>query len=67
MLCGGTVATVFLQVVASIRQGTVCPLIVVLPVVTFAGMNDGWPGARISSAAREQFPLAIVHQFCVIG
>src|SRR5438045_2592276 len=46
ILWGGTVATVFLQVVASIRQGTVCPLMVVLPVVTFAGMNEGWPGAK---------------------
>jgi hypothetical protein len=37
MVCGGTTATVFQHVVASIRNGTVLPFTTVLPLATFAG------------------------------
>ena len=56
-----------LQVVALIRKGTVVPLTVVSPVLTLDGTRLVCPGARMSSAAREQLLLGIVHQFWVIG
>src|SRR5215471_18746581 len=72
MTWGGTVEIVFLHTTESIRQdpttgGRPGSEIVVEPVVTLAGTCVFSPFARISSAAREQFPLVMVHQFCVIG
>src|SRR5205823_5255024 len=69
---GGTIEIVFLQTVGSIRQGPNAPpkagaVIRVVPVVTLAGTCDGSPFARVSSAAREQFPSVMVHQFFVMG
>jgi hypothetical protein len=66
-LWGGTTATVFLHVFASIRYGTFLPLTLVWPFSTFVGMCDGSPFAKVSSATREQLPLGIVHQLEVIG
>src|SRR6266446_9949245 len=68
----GTAEIVFLHTTGSIRQGPDLPprtgtVIRVVPVVTLAGTCVGSPFARISSAAREQFPSVMVHQFCVIG
>src|SRR6266446_6635065 len=68
----GTAEIVFLHTTGSIRQGPDLPprtgtVIRVVPVVTSAGTCVGSPFARISSAAREQFPSVMVHQFCVIG
>jgi hypothetical protein len=67
MLWGGTTATVFLQVVASIRYGTFLPLTLVIPFATFVGTCVGSPFANVSSATREQLPSGIVHQLEVIG
>ena len=67
MACGGTIATVFQHVFASIRNGTGLPLTTVLPLATLAGTRLAWPGAVVSSAAREQLPSGIVHQLDVIG
>src|SRR5215831_12623916 len=72
MVCGGTDEIVFLHTTESIRHGPTLAgrpgsAILVEPVVTLAGTCEGSPFARVSSAAREQFPLVMVHQFCVIG
>src|SRR5262245_24758334 len=71
IVCGGTIEIVFLQTVESIRQGPDAPpragiVIRVVPVVTLAGTCVGSPFASVSSAAREQFPSVIVHQFLVM-
>ena len=69
---GGTIEIVFLQTVGSIRHGPNAPpnagtVIRVVPVVTLAGTCVDSPFARVNSAAREQFPSVIVHQFLVMG
>ncbi|OLC36486.1 MAG: hypothetical protein AUH81_08045 [Candidatus Rokubacteria bacterium 13_1_40CM_4_69_5] len=64
---GGTTAMVFLHTVESIRKRTVMPLTVVVPVATLVGTWLASPGASTSWAAREQFPLGIVHQLDVMG
>ena len=69
---GGTIEIVFLHTTGSIRQAPNAPpragtVIRVVPVVTLAGTCVVSPVAKISSAAREQFPSVMVHQFLVIG
>jgi hypothetical protein len=68
----GTAEIVFLHTTGSIRQGPDLPprtgtVILVEPVVTSGGTCVGSPFARVSSAARVQFPSVMVHQFLVMG
>src|SRR5215469_4646309 len=69
---GGTMEIVSLHTTGSIRQGPNAPpkagtVIRVVPVVTSAGTCVFSPFASVSSAAREQLPSVMVHQFLVIG
>ena len=72
MVWPGIPEIVFLHTTGSIRHDPDLPpragtVIRVVPVVTLAGTCVGSPFAKISSAAREQLPSVMVHQFLVMG
>ena len=63
---GGTCEIECLQKDGSTRQGANTPpsagtVIRVVPVATLLGTCVASPGATVSSAAREQLPLVMVH------